>query len=220
MGYQQNVELFRNDTKERDLTSDETYSYNPVVHKYDPLVELRPGDCLKTKCVFRSTSKKTTTTFGAGTNDEMCFAIFTYFPAENMHYYCVTWDEVDMLLFDNGVIYGCDYRMLKNESHPERQRLITKVLDNCDPYGGCRTECPAAVAEVRGHPCFSGRLPDYTVSLLSRNPSLEVAKFLAALQSCDCSAAEPPVSPSNGGHSKSITGEVITLMCILGSRFV
>ncbi|XP_067661008.1 uncharacterized protein [Haliotis asinina] len=189
LGYQQNVELFRNGEKLRDLTPDEIYSYdNPKVYTYNPPIELKPGDTLDTTCVFRSTSRTTTAQYGEGTFDEMCFGIFTFYPAEAMEQpSCVTWDELELCDFDGTSIKGCDVLMIFNQSDPIRNRLFSKVLDNCNPYGGCRAECPAAIAEVREHPCFRGRMADYTgdtMRIFGLGP--DVVKFFSAMESCEC----------------------------------
>nr|KAG5705742.1 hypothetical protein BaRGS_027401 [Batillaria attramentaria] len=49
----------------------------------DPL-EVLPGDELKMICEYASLSKNRTTQYGAGSYNEMCFGIITYYPAQNL----------------------------------------------------------------------------------------------------------------------------------------
>ncbi|XP_033750817.1 tyramine beta-hydroxylase-like [Pecten maximus] len=69
--------------EERFLTHDPHYSYaNPVVHVFDPPIEIKPGDELKTKCTFDSSGKRTITHQGDGASDEMCNSYVIYYPKE------------------------------------------------------------------------------------------------------------------------------------------
>ncbi|XP_046366878.2 tyramine beta-hydroxylase-like [Haliotis rufescens] len=222
LGYQQTVEHYRNGEKLRDLTPDDHYSYdNPIIHKYDPQIEMLPGDSLKTTCVHRSTSRATTTVWGDGTNDEMCFGFFTFYPAENMPFVCVTYGDLELCSLNRGQLHGCNIPMMLNSSHPVRKGLMSKVLDNCSPLGDCRVECPAALAEVQQHPCLNDRLGSFVLSRMAGIPSLENAKFLAAMRSCQCSAVDPtskPVSPVNDGETISSSGLLflIASLVVLG----
>jgi hypothetical protein len=47
-------------------------------------VEILPGDEIRTKCVYNTTSKNATTRFGWGAQQEMCFAFLTFYPVENV----------------------------------------------------------------------------------------------------------------------------------------
>ncbi|XP_048245120.1 tyramine beta-hydroxylase-like isoform X1 [Haliotis rufescens] len=217
LGYQQNVELNRNGEKLRDLTPDDVYSYdNPIVYEYNPPVEVRPGDSLETTCVFRSTSRSTTARYGEGSFDEMCFGVFTFYPAEAMvQPSCLTWDDLDLCTFSGTSINDCDLMVFINQSHPERQRLFSKVLDNCNAYGGCRSECPAALAEVRQHPCLRGRMEAYIEDIMPVvGTGLDVVKFFSALESCDCvdkphtSTWKYPVSGA-GGHTAVVSISIL-----------
>ncbi|XP_046368389.2 tyramine beta-hydroxylase-like isoform X2 [Haliotis rufescens] len=190
LGYEQNVEQFRNGVKVRDLTPDAVYSYdNPVVHVYDPPVQLLAGDVLETTCVYRSTSRTTTAMFGEGSYDEMCFGIFTYYPAEALKSgNCFTWGDIDTCNFEEtGSVNGCSFSMLFNQSDPIRKQLFDKVLDNCNSYGSCRAECPAAIDEVKQHPCFRGQMAAYVKDVMRNfGESLETTKLFTAMESCEC----------------------------------
>ncbi|XP_069138139.1 tyramine beta-hydroxylase-like [Argopecten irradians] len=71
------------DNVERFLTHDPNYSYaNPVVHIFDPPVEVKPGDELRTTCTFDSSNKRSVTHQGDGASDEMCNSYVIYYPKE------------------------------------------------------------------------------------------------------------------------------------------
>ncbi|XP_067662440.1 tyramine beta-hydroxylase-like [Haliotis asinina] len=196
-GIAQTVELFSGDSR-RYLTKDLNYSYDdPTSVVYDPPVAVHPGDSLKTTCVYRSVSSKTTTFYGAATSDEMCFGIFVYYPKRaSTSNVCVTWKSINRCDMEGGVLMGCRLADFYNNSHPHTKMVMDKVLANCSPYGGCRQECPAAIAEAEKHPCLAkGDMQDYLLTIRSRNPDLKTAKFVAAIRSCSCRKDD-----NNGGH--------------------
>ena len=72
---------YRNGKFIRFLAKDDVFSYNnPTTTRYNPPVILSPGDELRTTCVYDTTKRKTTTYYGDGTYDEMCFGFVQYYP--------------------------------------------------------------------------------------------------------------------------------------------
>jgi hypothetical protein len=66
-------------------------------------VEVLPGDELRTTCVYDTTSKNETTRFGWDAQQEMCFALLTFYPVENVQtdLNCYSWFKVPhCILFD------------------------------------------------------------------------------------------------------------------------
>ena len=61
--------------------------------RHDPPIEVQPGDDLRVTCTYDTTSRNETTSFGQGTEHEMCFAFLTFYPFENVHSIlkCFTW---------------------------------------------------------------------------------------------------------------------------------
>ena len=53
------------------------------VTRFKPEVVINPGDELMIKCVYNSISREEYTYWGDGTFDEMCYGIFTYYPAQD-----------------------------------------------------------------------------------------------------------------------------------------
>jgi hypothetical protein len=67
-------------------------------------VKILPGDEIRTKCVYDTTSKNATTRFGWGAQQEMCFAFLTFYPVENVltDHNCYSWFKVPhCIMFDN-----------------------------------------------------------------------------------------------------------------------
>ena len=60
-------------------------------------VEFRPGDSLKTTCVYKTTSRTQTVFYGDDTSAEMCYGFIKFYPAEKMPIPIgVTWKSLDL----------------------------------------------------------------------------------------------------------------------------
>ena len=75
-----------------------------------------------------------------------------------------------------------------------------QILDNCDPTGTCRAECPAAIAEVRAeNSCFRDSW-NYAYDLFFEYAyDAKLVKFALALDSCEGShvdIAKPTARPT------------------------
>ena len=78
----------------RFLAKDDVFSYNnPTSTIFNPPVEFRPGDELKTTCKYDTTKKKTTTYYGDGTHDEMCYGFLKYYPRIKMEQLCISYER-------------------------------------------------------------------------------------------------------------------------------
>ncbi|XP_046576553.1 DBH-like monooxygenase protein 1 [Haliotis rubra] len=186
-GIAQMVEHFSNGERKY-LTNDQEYSYDsPQVYEYNPPVTVNPGDSLKTTCVYQTLKETKTTTYGEATSDEMCFSFFTFYPKQSVgNPFCVGWKKIQQCAAQGGRLFGCDYRAFRNISNPETAMVVDKVLANCNPYGGCRYECPAAIAEAESHPCLANAdVKDWSLTRMSHLDSKSL-KFVAAMQSCSC----------------------------------
>lgn len=54
-----------------------------------------PGDYIGVKCVYNSNGRDSTTNWGEGTMDEMCYAFLTYYPQMEGSTFCGQWKSVD-----------------------------------------------------------------------------------------------------------------------------
>ncbi|XP_050411447.1 dopamine beta-hydroxylase [Patella vulgata] len=231
LGISQYVKLTRSDGSELMITNDEHYSYDtPVLNQYDTPIEVKPGDSLETVCTYRSISRKKTAVYGEGTFDEMCFGIFNYYPEEAVTAgSCLTRKNFEYCdLFDG----KCDFQAIRNMSNPDTKQLTDKVMDKCSYQGECLHGCRAVVIDVlTNHECFKNGLAKGITynNLLSRgvdDPSTVPAmRFVAAMQSCDCSTENPinyvaqigdPEIPSSG-YTITMSFTLLTSLLLLES---
>ncbi|XP_069119453.1 dopamine beta-hydroxylase-like [Argopecten irradians] len=167
MGIKQRITLHRNSTKIRDITFDNPYSYDsPAFYKYDPPIEVLPGDEIRTTCTYSSIDKKHTVYFGDGTSDEMCFGFMTYYPRQNIPMpYCTTWKSVEKckryLPQFGGVVNECPWRKFLSSKNPDTRRIVGNVMSLCSNRSHdneCSDRCTETVEESREHVCLKGDL--------------------------------------------------------------
>ncbi|XP_021380223.1 uncharacterized protein LOC110467403 [Mizuhopecten yessoensis] len=169
MGIKQRITLHRNGTKIRDITFDNPYRYDsPAFYKYDPPIEVRPGDEIRTTCTYSSIDKQRTVYFGDGTTDEMCFGFMTYYPRQNIPMpYCTTWKTVEKckryLPQFGGVVNDCPWKTFLSSKNPDTRRIVGNVLSLCSNINGsrdrqCSDRCTETVEESREHVCLQGDL--------------------------------------------------------------
>ena len=150
-------------------------------------LKILPGDELKTTCVFKSTNKKTTTFSGRGTNDEMCFAFLTVFPAKNLLFRRCTqrgslsWTKTRK----ESKPYYCDMTNFFNFSNADTKAMVQKMRDNCKPVSTCMQECKNVVKDLRKHPCLSGDVGKMHRINASYSDDKDVLLFRLMIQSCD-----------------------------------
>ena len=81
LGKNLSLAQYRNGKFIRFLSRDDVFSYNnPTTTAFNPPVMLYPGDEIRTKCIYDTTKRTTTTYYGDGTFDEMCFGFIHYYP--------------------------------------------------------------------------------------------------------------------------------------------
>ncbi|KAL3870612.1 hypothetical protein ACJMK2_038660 [Sinanodonta woodiana] len=195
IGQQERFEHLRNGSKLQDFAYDITYSYDsPKIYQFKNAVEVRPGDELKTTCVFKSTFRSKTTVFGLGTSDEMCYSFIMYYPAENVLIKkCTQWEDISTCDHDtarNGTIRGCPTNTIFDIRIPEHAEIYHSVMENCDIIGiYCREECKRVVMRIRKHPCFNGTVDKWIRNHLAElsipEVPVNITDFYNALDSCD-----------------------------------
>ena len=159
-----------------------------MLYRYENTIEVFPGDEIRTKCVFKSTSKSVTTFQGDATSDEMCFGFLTVHPITNIRYTnCLSWNNISAfkLWNQNAVIDGCDRRVFSNYTHPDMARLYQQIETRCQPLSKCLEECKEVVKEFQRHPCMQGSLGEVFTSYARTSESVEVLRFYSKVQSCD-----------------------------------
>lgn len=163
LGVSQDIGLYRNGLRIKNLTDDVHYDYDdPVIYNFHPPVEMRPGDELKTTCTFKSDHKDKTVYFGQGTQDEMCYALITYHPSQKISTgFCMNWKSVQRcrryLPKFHGLIGPCEWRQLLNPNDPVTQTLYSNMQTECPNYAEtkqCTDKCAKVSAMAYQHPCL------------------------------------------------------------------
>ncbi|KAK3580056.1 hypothetical protein CHS0354_001009 [Potamilus streckersoni] len=191
LGIHQRIEVWRNGSKVQNVTFDEKYMYdNPVIYRFDNPIEVRPGDELRTTCIFKSTSRYKTTTYGMDTSKEMCLAIIAYYPKDNFALAtCHQWNSISTCDWEKDVIQGCRHKDILNITIPESAAIYRSVTENCAPLGKCQKECVGIVKETKQHPCFQGDMDKLQrmKAVTTQDPALKnkLMDFFAALDSCN-----------------------------------
>lgn len=54
-----------------------------ISYSFDKAIVMEPGYELQLTCHYRSTSRTEVTSYGEGTEDEMCYAFIMYYPKTN-----------------------------------------------------------------------------------------------------------------------------------------
>ncbi|KAL3870712.1 hypothetical protein ACJMK2_038756 [Sinanodonta woodiana] len=195
LGIQQQIELFRDGSKLQNITFDDNYRIeSPVNYSYDNPIEVQPGDTFKTTCVFRSTSRVTTTSYGKNALNEICFGFLEYYPKENFsNPVCIQWSNVSTCDWEKDVIQGCRHKDIFSSSFTEWKVVYKSVTENCVPLGNCQQECVGVVKNIKGHPCFHGDMDKHqrqkAVSTDDLALKSKLLEFYAALDSCNVELA-------------------------------
>ncbi|CAH1794491.1 unnamed protein product [Owenia fusiformis] len=149
LGKSASLDHYRDGSRVGSLGRDDVYSYDsPVTHKFGTPIEFQPGDEIRLKCEFDSTSKNTTTYYGDATSDEMCYSFVVYYPeVKNMN---------SIIQFKNASL--C--KGVFSKTCPDIQdymegdglkNLWWEVVNNCDTDigGRCLPECEKMVRRMK-----------------------------------------------------------------------
>ncbi|XP_052220100.1 uncharacterized protein LOC127837211 isoform X7 [Dreissena polymorpha] len=191
IGKAQITELIRNGSRVQYLAKDDAYDYNaPKTYSFADPVVVRPGDELKTTCVFDSRKRNLTTFSGEATHDEMCYSFLSFYPKENIKITNVaSWKRFDASDWQMGPVKGCNLTQIFNPADPETAQIHAMIAAKCSPFV-CRHECLAYVKELQKHPCFQGDVYEmFQFSALRVQSNSEyrakMTYFFAQLDSCD-----------------------------------
>ncbi|XP_013401794.2 DBH-like monooxygenase protein 1 [Lingula anatina] len=71
----------------------------PHIHEHNPPIEVLPGDEIVLRCLYDTLSPEkmrvNTTSFGLGSDDEMCYAFVSHFPALPHFDRCIQYQDLD-----------------------------------------------------------------------------------------------------------------------------
>ena len=78
------TEVFRQGQKVADILRADPWSFDhQELRLRAPQVTIKPGDVVRTRCVYDSTGRSGLTTFGDRAEDEMCFGFRLQHPTTN-----------------------------------------------------------------------------------------------------------------------------------------
>ncbi|KAK3098978.1 hypothetical protein FSP39_024922 [Pinctada imbricata] len=218
------LHLYTGYVKLRDLSFDEVYSYDsPVFHVHREAIEFQRGDEIRTTCTYKTKGRKKTVFHGDATSDEMCYGFLTFYPAENARSpWCVERRNTDPFsYYTENVSQNCPFRDFMNMTHPDTQRLHTRILSHCSHLGLCLKECISVVRELRAnHPCLQGDIHEY-LRERARNGGMEtiqLALFFSSIDSCnteiatmDCPVINSTPDQTSASHIAKFSPHLIFL---------
>ncbi|XP_033750816.1 dopamine beta-hydroxylase-like [Pecten maximus] len=200
---------------EQAILHDPSFSYdNPVIHTFPTPLEIKPGDVLRTKCSFTSSSKVLTTTSGEATSQEMCYTFLFYYPKESFQGSdCTTAMGLPVCLMDHDteLIDGCQLKSFF-ENRTYIGEIFTELAKRCEAFN-CRKECKAYIKELRQNPCFQGKVKGYVDHVFSRNlyvnetalyHSCDADLELEAIGTCNCTPPCVDYTGTSSSHQLSL----------------
>ena len=93
---------------------------------YDDPVEIRPGDRIRTTCVYDSSMQSQHTFYGKNPVGEMCYGILTVYPKENILFQaCTTWKSLSVCDFPPR--HSPCWQLIHNSSSQQSQEFDSQV---------------------------------------------------------------------------------------------
>ena len=204
-GHRMSIEIWRDGQLANSL-SDDFYSYdNPVEFVQNPVVQILPGDEIRTMCVYKSLSTKRYTFVGEGTQYEMCMGYITIYPKDAINPTlnklkpdtCIAIGPVDQCALETRSPVKtpaglCDWAAFINSSLPETQAWMSRVHGDCS-IGMCRPECAITLSHIFKKPCMHRDMRPFIEMMLSEKSNdfvglppvtVESVSLLAKLNSC------------------------------------
>ncbi|WAR23630.1 DOPO-like protein [Mya arenaria] len=187
----------------RGVTFEHTCPSQCTSEIYNPPIKVMPGDEIVTKCNYTS-NRNTSASYGAGTNDEMCYGFITYFPVQKFqNTICIAWKGIQRckrkLDKFKGIYDGCNWRQFLSKSGLFLRELLSN--ETCGNYlhdGVCTEKCIAESRDFLANPCLQGDLGEW---MFSRTPSAK--SLFPILQEC---------SRSNGVNSLNEVNKMSILL--------
>ena len=183
------------------------YDYNsPKIVTFNPYFDFDAGDSIKMTCRYDSTGKNTTTYYGEGTRDEMCYVFLVIIPPVEGFLTCGQYKSEDVCTTSDNVTYveqGCDVERLKYSFGAIGQ---TCTMD-------CSPQCMQSIKMMNDTKCFDVEIGGYIRNFWpSKNSqvkqALQVADYCSAKAAMSSTSAGPagPSSAGPGGPSSAGPG--------------
>lgn len=204
LGYEMEIELFRNGIFYTSLTHDVIYNYDsPVEYQYTPEIVIYPGDEIVTTCKFKSVSRNTTTFSGQTAIDEMCTGFLGFYPAKNLRSdTCMAWKSIPRCDIIQGTHNNCSLRQFFDALNNNTMATLDLVKQNCRINGSCLKECEAVLKTlIKDNPCLSGDVYDLIRYMAVPSIYRELNEFFAGVDTC-----KAVLAVSNTGVNANIQG--------------
>ena len=108
-GREMSISVYRNQQLVSRITDEKHYQFDsPYLYSFSDPITIRPGDEIRTQCVYDSTSRDNFTIAGSGYVQEMCFGFLTFYPTNAITKgspSCVSWKSLPVCLAEFGRFY-------------------------------------------------------------------------------------------------------------------
>jgi len=148
-----------------------------------------PGDEIRVACEFDTTSRNTTTRFGEGTMDEMCYAFLTYYPADPTFTFCSQHRTADVC---SNIGLNCDMDTFTT--------LANTTESACTTYPNCSSSCEVVMQGIVDTGCLDG---DIGLFLDDVVPTVEPLRVLIAACGVSANTGSTTASTTPIGASPS-----------------
>lgn len=160
-------------------------------HSFNSPIQLQPGDEIRVDCMYQSTDKNTTTYYGEGTSDEMCFGFITYYPANDDFSYCGQWRTANVC---SNMPVQCDITVF-NE-------LSTSIMAACK-LDSCSNTCKYIMIAAVQTGCTTGDIGQFLMSISPQGMSYVFSLLnVCGISTTSMNTTTPATTPSqevNGG---------------------
>ncbi|XP_055862377.1 tyramine beta-hydroxylase-like [Biomphalaria glabrata] len=189
-GVQMSIEVKRNNVHYLYMTNDPVYSYDsPQVYTYTSQpIQLLPGDEVTTRCTYTTANRNSSTLFGEGTYDEMCYGFISYYPKDNFWGgYCLSGGQ-DISYCDQQQMndLGCPTMMYYfSEQYVNGSLEYRGLVQNCQSFSPCLEECVQYVAQLtQSNACFKGDVFEFIKNdmLMSHQVGRDLMARMASCQ--------------------------------------
>jgi len=121
-------------------------SYNECLRcSLEVPLSFHPGDEIRVTCEFDTTTRNTTTGFGEGTADEMCYAFLTYYPADPTFTFCRQHRTADVC---SSIGLDCDMETFTT--------LASITESACTTNPNCSRSCEVVMQGIVDTGCLDG----------------------------------------------------------------
>jgi Copper type II ascorbate-dependent monooxygenase, C-terminal domain len=166
-----------------------------VFQSFDNPIELQPGDEIRVDCTYQTIGVNTTTYYGEGTSDEMCYGFITYYPANDNFTYCGQWRTVN----------ECTNRQLQCDI--DTFQLLGPLMTSLCQPNNCSSSCKLVMMLAEETGCTSGDIGQF---LLLIDPQ-RMSYVFGLMNLCGISTNVTPTTTATPNTSDAISGETSTM---------